>query len=1211
MPPKKFSSSSSSSSSSKPSSAKDDKKDGKKKGGEPAPPPLFVPEPGQKLTREQHAILRAQRAKAAEEEKRALYYWASLEVIRKASSPEEQQFDYAPDPFAALELQAKLAAEKEKAEKDARERAEKQLEKLSKPWEEFQAVKISKEMEHMVDDTLRSLEEVQTPQVSGAVEDKDQILAAVVKLGFPKKHVEECVEYCNSVEASIEWLCRYIPEDDLPPMFAPKKETNMISSLSAANADAQIRDKIIKNMQKSGFNKRVCAEALRLVGWNEVQAITLVSRKLSGKDSVQEGDTDVEALQEELLVLESIFDSRVSISTMDAEGQTIRIQSERFSDISLEFYIDSKSNYPTCPPGMLVDADPEKYSAFQRLGILKRLCEESAQKSGEPMIFDLLSWMEDNVESILENLPTLRSLAVSDIFNQSESDDAPVLSVNKSASPSKRTARPKNAKMISNKDAEEIQAKLESIEQSKDFQDMLKFRKKLPSFNYRERILEVLNSSPVLILCGETGCGKSTQTGQFILENEVKHLRGGTCNIICTQPRRISALSLAERVAAERGEDVGQTVGYTVRGETKKSKGTRLTFCTAGVLLRMLQSDPSLEGVTHVIIDEVHERSVDSDFLLVILKELLNRKKGALSLILMSATINSETFSNYFNSAPVLNIPGFTHPVKDLYLEDIFSTTKYVPDTVGRPLAKPTDEEADRRTAMYTNMGLDLKAIRYLLREGLHEPIDNYLIAAIVRNICSSDDQGAILIFLQGAMEIDRCIRVLETECQNLNLDLYPLHAGLSPKQQSAVFRRPKKGCRKVVVSTNVAETKMRYEGTMMALTETLASAASCRQRRGRAGRVRPGFCYKLFSKNLETAVMPAHTVPEILRVPLEQLCLTLKAMGIHNVLSFLSKAVDPPPVDNIKLAIDDLKSLNAINVESEELTALGQHLAAIPADVRVAKMLIFGAIFHCLDPILTISAMMSTKSPFVAGGQKREEAKAARKTFAWDRSDWLTDCKAYDAWVAAKSKGKSSEMEFCDKYFLSSVTLMTISDLRRQYLDILEDLGFIHSTKGGISAKWNENATDSRLIKAAIVAGLYPRVVIIKPPDTRYIETAYGAMPKEAEAQEIKFFEPGNSRVFIHPASVNFAATKYEDLLMVWPILMLGGKLTIDHEGRTVEVDGFTKFQAFPRIAVLVNGLRRLLDVELAKKIENPGFDIASTQVGKCIIRLMAKDGL
>jgi ATP-dependent RNA helicase DHX36 len=180
----------------------------------------------------------------------------------------------------------------------------------------------------------------------------------------------------------------------------------------------------------------------------------------------------------------------------------------------------------------------------------------------------------------------------------------------------------------------------------------------------------------VLVISGETGCGKTTQLPQFILEEEIDNLRGADCSIICTQPRRISAISVAARVASERGEELGETVGYQIRLESKRSAQTRLLFCTTGVLLRRLVQEPDLVGVSHLLVDEIHERGMNEDFLIIILRDLLPRRPD-LRLVLMSATINAELFSKYFGDAPIMHIPGFTFPVTEFFLEDVLEKTRY------------------------------------------------------------------------------------------------------------------------------------------------------------------------------------------------------------------------------------------------------------------------------------------------------------------------------------------------------------------------------------------------------------------------------------------------------------------------------------------------------------------------------------------------------
>ncbi|KAJ1491956.1 P-loop containing nucleoside triphosphate hydrolase protein [Baffinella frigidus] len=205
---------------------------------------------------------------------------------------------------------------------------------------------------------------------------------------------------------------------------------------------------------------------------------------------------------------------------------------------------------------------------------------------------------------------------------------------------------------------------------------MVAARHRLPAFTMQEELLRKLASARVLVVSGETGCGKTTQVPQFILDAADLAGQGDACSIVCTQPRRISAISVSERVASERCEPVGSTVGYQIRLESRRSDATRLLFCTTGVLLRRLVADPALKGVSHVIVDEIHERGINEDFLLIILKDLLAASPN-LRLILMSATLKAEQFAAYFGGCPVAHIPGFTHPVEDVFLEDVLPKIGY------------------------------------------------------------------------------------------------------------------------------------------------------------------------------------------------------------------------------------------------------------------------------------------------------------------------------------------------------------------------------------------------------------------------------------------------------------------------------------------------------------------------------------------------------
>ncbi|OMO68611.1 hypothetical protein COLO4_29548 [Corchorus olitorius] len=253
----------------------------------------------------------------------------------------------------------------------------------------------------------------------------------------------------------------------------------------------------------------------------------------------------------------------------------------------------------------------------------------------------------------------------------------------------------------------ELKQKQENAKASNSVKVMQSFREKLPAFKVKADFLKAVTENQVLVVSGETGCGKTTQLPQFILEEEISSLRGADCNIMCTQPRRISAISVAARISSERGESLGETVGYQIRLESKRSAQTRLLFCTTGVLLRQLVQDPYLKGVSHLLVDEIHERGLNEDFLLIILRDLLPRRPD-LRLILMSATINAELFSKYFGNAPTIHIPGLTFPVAELFLEDVLQKTRYnikseFENFQGnqRRRRKELDSKKDNLTAMF------------------------------------------------------------------------------------------------------------------------------------------------------------------------------------------------------------------------------------------------------------------------------------------------------------------------------------------------------------------------------------------------------------------------------------------------------------------------------------------------------------------------------
>ena len=801
------------------------------------------------------------------------------------------------------------------------------------------------------------------------------------------------------------------------------------------------------------------------------------------------------------------------------------------------------------------------------------------------------------------------------------------------------------------------------------YPEMARKRKQLPIASYASQVIDALRAYNFCVVCGETGCGKSTQIPQFLLEHEISNRKGGSCAIYCTQPRRISALGLAERVASERGEKVGDIVGYNVRLDSKVSRNTRVTFCTTGILLRKLIGDARLSDVTHVIVDEVHERSLDSDMLLLLLKDLM-RRRSDLKILLMSATANAELFAQYFNlspyshgngsggngggSGPIISVPGKMFPVTQFFLEDAYHQLGWQmqqSDKAGGKKGKGGGEEE----------------IDYKLIENV--------VAMILDETPSTGKHSAILVFLPGMREINRARDQLRYSSQlqmyDKGLFLVPLHSTLTPAEQAKVYQHAPKGMVKVILSTNIAETSITVDDVVYIidtgkhkellydsdkgiamLKETWISKASAKQRRGRAGRVAPGTCWHLFSGNRHEK-MATFQSPEILRVPLEMLCLKVKACISTGLKESLGKMITPPDVKAIDGAIHKLFQLQAID-EEEELTPLGRILSEMPLDACAGKMLVYGVMLRCIDPVLTIAAAMSSKSPFISPMEERQEANAAHAVFAARsyKSDHLMIVTAFNAWqVVMQEEGHKKARQFCMENYLSFNSLQGIEALRVDYARVLLEFGFIEKSyfadlargrgSRGLSRKLHGDshkdlevdteAYNSRVIKSVVCAAYYPSILRVAHPKAKYKECEFGTIRKEHVAKGVKVFAKELGRVFLHPASSLFSVANFEtgwlaysaimktskimvrECTMVpsFAVLLFGGRITSDHDKGILFVDGWAQFKAPATVAILVRELRTLVNMLLSMKVENPRLDISQSDVVEALLKIMTTDGM
>jgi ATP-dependent RNA helicase DHX57 len=1200
--------------------------------------------------------------------------------MRKDATKEGMGWLYAADPF-----QARKEWDDERAAKDKkRQEREKQMEAEKKDtntpgvnknpgkgWTRAPKVEMGKKMRRDVEALVRQAALWNPHGVNLSIAEKKHIVQDLTKLGFRPSHVEEAVEICKDREETVEWLLIHVPEDDLPKWSLPE---NYSAGVSMASSDLA-REGKLKRLAITGYAMELCEEALDASSGDEAGAAERLQHRLLGSldsstlESAAENldisdDTDV--WEEEQVILASIYSDRYKSTKTSC--QIVLEVTEKPKERIILHARKPTARYPNVVPVLSIEAS---LPAYIRLSILKQvLLQAQSDFTGEQMLFNIIDWLEHEIPNIIANPGRLSSIA----SVSSTSAEPDVETASRRRQRPKRMPRPINWQP-STPMSQKILADWQARQNTPAQQRMLTVRQNLPAWKLRNTIVEAVTSSQVTIISGETGSGKSTQSVQFVLDDMIRQGLGEAANIICTQPRRISALGLADRVADERCVKVGEEVGFSIRGESKQKAGTtKITFVTTGVLLRRLQTSggkpqdvvDALADVSHVVIDEVHERSLDTDFLMVLLRDVLQVRKD-LKLILMSATLDAQIFKSYFAgkmSVSTVEIEGRTHPVQDVYLDDILRMTGF---------AGGITEEGDEESTKEPSMGAALRSvgmrINYDLISDTVQTIDEQL----------GSQDGGILIFLPGLAEIDRTLKTL----QHLHhIHALPLHASLQPAEQKRVFPPAPAGKRKVICATNVAETSITIEDIvavidsgrvketsfdaangMTKLEEVWASRAACKQRRGRAGRVRAGTCYKLYTKQAETTKMAERPDPEILRVPLEQLCLSVKAMGVLDVPSFLSRAITPPSTLAVSGALTTLHRMGAI--DGAELTALGRHLSSIPADLRCGKLLVYGAVFGCLDACLTIASILTARSPFVSPPARRDEAKTARLAFApGGQGDLLCDLRAFELWTQKRAEGTPSSAlrQWCDANFLSTQTLFDINTNRRQYMSSLQEIGFLNSTSSSsATADYNARNSNIALVRALVAAAFSPQVARIEFPDTKYAASVSGAVALDPEARTIKYFrepnaaaaptlpsqngkpapqqpEQGSSRLFIHPSSVLFSSApgqnfppstafiSYFSLLSTsktfirdltpfnaYTLLLFSGDIALDTQNRGLVVDGWIRLKGWARIGVLVGRLRGMLDNVLEGLVERPGEQLKGSERGlvDLVARLVELDGL
>lgn len=542
-----------------------------------------------------------------------------------------------------------------------------------------------------------------------------------------------------------------------------------------------------------------------------------------------------------------------------------------------------------------------------------------------------------------------------------------------------------------------------SSEASSDFakKKSLKEQKQyLPIYACRQELLNIIRENNVVVIVGETGSGKTTQLTQYLHEDG--YSRFGIVG--CTQPRRVAAMSVAKRVSDEMGVELGEEVGYAIRFEDVTSKKTYIKYMTDGILLRESLRESDLDSYSAIIMDEAHERSLNTDVLFGLLREVVARRRD-LKLLVTSATMDADKFAKFFGNVPVYEIPGRTFPV------DVFYSRN------------PCEDHVEN-------------SVRQAIQIHLQAP------------------EGDILVFMPGQEDIETTCDVITERLEEVEetppLTILPIYSQLPSDLQARIFQKAPDGVRKCVVATNIAETSLTVDGIMYVIDPGFCkmkvfnprigmdalqiypiSQANANQRSGRAGRTGPGQCFRLYTESCYKNDLLATSVPEIQRTNLSNVVLLLKSLGVQDLLKF--HFMDPPPQDNILNSMYQLWVLGALD-NTGALTTLGRQMVEFPLDPALSKMLIVSVDMQCSTEVLIIVSMLSVPAIFYRPKGREEESDLAREKFQVPESDHLTLLHVYQQW-----KANHYSARWATEHFIHIKALKKVREVRAQLKDIMD----------------------------------------------------------------------------------------------------------------------------------------------------------------------------
>ena len=776
-----------------------------------------------------------------------------------------------------------------------------------------------------------------------------------------------------------------------------------------------------------------------------------------------------------------------------------------------------------------------------------------------------------------------------------------------------------------------LQQQLTAYLEDPAHEDLRKKKADLPMNQYGAKVLDLVNNNVYSIIVGATGSGKTTQVPQILLEDAIAKGKGSACNIICTQPRRIAATSVARRVAVERVERLQDSVGYHVRFDARLPRESgSITYCTSGILQQQLQHRPDdvMDNVSHLVIDEVHERDMLIDFLLILLKKNVTRRlaqgKSVPQIVLMSATMDTELFANYFKSdvagkasiaCPSLSVPGRTFPVREKHLDEVvkemraanpaaelqvmhtdLDSRNFLEAEDNFRMATPTTSGQETSDASRDDVAvIDWKCERKLSEDGVlavsnekeNAIVPFGLAACTIAHIAKTSQEGAILVFLPGLAEIVKVQELLQDSSLGVDFNdqakyrIFLLHSSIAASQNT-VFEPVPEGCRKVILATNIAETSVtipdvqyvvdtgklrekQYDQTrrISQLVCTWISKSNAKQRAGRAGRVQNGNYYALYTKQRYESLR-AIGLPELLRVDLQEICLQIRAQAFDTpIRDFLAEAIEPPAAKSVDSSVINLQALDALT-DDEAITPLGRLLSSLPVHPSLGKMIVLGIIFRCLDPMLVLGAASEERSLFLNPLDARREAQQTKLSFVrGSGSDHIALLNATNELRRIRDEqGERSARNFAHQNFLHWNAFKVIDATANQIEELLVEAGLIPYTAphNRLRSQYGDPSLNENSYKTPLIKAL----------------ALAGFHPNLAINTGGPLFRtPGEKHTMLHPSSVNAPKDKKEKFVFDRGTLYAYSAMSRANDGNSIFLRETT--QSTPLMATLFGGrLRR-----------------------------------